>query len=161
MLIDGKLKSSGFSLEPLRPPRTPANSEPQGTPKGRADNPRRSSPWKQPSTRRQCRQSAPTWSAGVSRSSRTAGRTAPTASTSSPGEEDDLVFVLAQIAEDRGDGFPEEKVDRAALEKVVTAYLAKSDGNTDCAIRFDFVSMLVIGDSRAFLRHHRNCLSET
>lgn len=75
-------------------------------------------------------------------------------------EDGDLVFVIAEITEDRGDGFPEEKVDRAALEKVVTAYLAKSDGGADCAIRFDFVSMLAIGDSRAFLRHHRNCLSE-
>lgn len=75
-------------------------------------------------------------------------------------EDGDLVFVIAEIIEDRGDGFPEEKVDRAALEKVATAYLANSDGNADCAIRFDFVSMLVIGDSRAFLRHHRNCLSE-
>ena len=75
-------------------------------------------------------------------------------------EDGDLVFVVAEITEDRGDGFPEEKVDRAALEKAATAYLAKSDGNADCAIRFDFVSMLVIGDSRAFLRHHRNCLSE-
>lgn len=75
-------------------------------------------------------------------------------------EEDDLVFVLAEIAEDSGDGFPSEEIDRAALERVATAYLAQADGDANYAVRFDFVSIIVIGDSRAFLRHHRNCLSE-
>jgi putative endonuclease len=75
-------------------------------------------------------------------------------------EEDDLVFVLAEVTEDRGDGFPSEEIDRAPLERVAAAYLAQAAGSADCAVRFDFVSMIVIGDSRAFLRHHRNCLSE-
>lgn len=75
-------------------------------------------------------------------------------------EDGDLVFVVAEITEDRGDGFPEEKVDRAALERVAAAYLAQAAGSADYAVRIDFVSMLVLGGSRAFLRHHRNCLSE-
>lgn len=75
-------------------------------------------------------------------------------------EEDDLVFVVAEVVEDGGDGFPSEEFDRAALERVAAAYLAQVDGDADCAVRFDFVSMIVVGDSRAFLRHHRNCLSE-
>jgi putative endonuclease len=75
-------------------------------------------------------------------------------------EEDDLVFVVTKITEDRGDGFPSEEIDRAALERVAAAYLAQADGDANYAVRFDFVSMIVIGDSRAFLRHHRNCLSE-
>ena len=75
-------------------------------------------------------------------------------------EEDDLVFVVTEITEDSGDGFPSEDFNRAALERVAAAYLAQTDCDADCAVRFDFVSMVVIGDSRAFLRHHRNCLSE-
>lgn len=75
-------------------------------------------------------------------------------------EEDDLVFVVTEVVEDRGGGFPEEKVDRAPLERVAAAYLAQAAGSADCAVRFDFVSMIVLGGSRAFLRHHRNCLSE-
>lgn len=75
-------------------------------------------------------------------------------------EEDDLVFVITEVVQDGGDGFPEEKVDRAALERVAAAYLAQAAGSADYAVRFDFVSMLVLGGSRAFLRHHRNCLSE-
>lgn len=75
-------------------------------------------------------------------------------------EEDDLVFVVTEVVEDSGNGFPSEEFDRAALERVATAYLAQADGAADYAVRFDFVSMIVIGDSRAFLRHHRNCLSE-
>jgi putative endonuclease len=75
-------------------------------------------------------------------------------------EEDDLVFVITEVVQDGGDGFPEEKVDRAVLERVAAAYLAQAAGSADYAVRFDFVSMLVLGGSRAFLRHHRNCLSE-
>ncbi|MGI6127973.1 MAG: YraN family protein [Planifilum sp.] len=74
-------------------------------------------------------------------------------------EGDDLVFVITKVIEDGGDGFPSEEFDRAALERVAAAYLAQADGDADCAVRFDFVSMIVVGDSRAFLRHHRNCLS--
>jgi putative endonuclease len=75
-------------------------------------------------------------------------------------EDGDLVFVVTEVVEDGGDGFPSEEFDRAALERVAAAYLAQADGDADYAVRFDFVSMIVIGDSRAFLRHHRNCLSE-
>jgi putative endonuclease len=44
-------------------------------------------------------------------------------------EEDDLVFVVTEVVEDRGGGFPEEKVDRAPLERVAAAYLAQAAGS--------------------------------
>ena len=75
-------------------------------------------------------------------------------------EDDDLVFVLAEITEDRGDGFPLRGVRPGGARAGRGAYLAQADGDAGYAVRFDFVSMIVIGDSRAFLRHHRNCLSE-
>lgn len=74
-------------------------------------------------------------------------------------EGGDLVFVATAIIEEPNSGSSEEKsiIDRAMFERVAAAYLAKSDVSGDCAIRFDFVSMLVLSDSRAFLRHHRSC----
>ncbi len=56
-------------------------------------------------------------------------------------------------------GFPEEgPADREGLERLAAAYLERF-GEGDIAIRFDIVGMMVLGDSRGFLRLHRNTLS--
>lgn len=75
-------------------------------------------------------------------------------------EEGDLVFIGCQLRQNSGEGFPEEALDRDFLERLVAAYLAEHLDSGDCAIRFDVVSMLILGDDRAFLRHHRNALCE-
>ena len=73
-------------------------------------------------------------------------------------EDGDLVFVTVKGSEGSG-GFPEEgPADREGLERLAAAYL-EHFGEGDATIRFDIVSMMVLGDSRGFLRLHRNALS--
>lgn len=76
-------------------------------------------------------------------------------------DEDDLVFVNCQITQNGGKGFPEEDADRAALERLAAAYLAEHLDSEDIRIRFDVVSMLIVGESRALLRHHLNALGRS
>ena len=52
----------------------------------------------------------------------------------------------------------EDPADREGLERLAAAYL-EHFGEDDIAVRFDIVSMMVLGDSRGFLRLHRNALS--
>ena len=73
-------------------------------------------------------------------------------------ENDDLVFIKCTIHGNEGEGIPEEKPDRKAFERIAAAYLTESDCDNS-TVRFDLVSLLVIGDSRALLRHHINALS--
>lgn len=73
-------------------------------------------------------------------------------------EDGDPVFVTVKISEGSG-GFPEEgPADREGLERLAAAYL-EHFGEGDVAVRFGIVSMMVLGDSRGFLRLHRNALS--
>lgn len=75
-------------------------------------------------------------------------------------EEDALVFISCQLRQNSGEGFSEEALDRGSLERLAAAYLTEHLDSGDCAVRFDAVSMLVLGEDRALLRHHRNALSE-
>lgn len=75
-------------------------------------------------------------------------------------EEGDLVFIGCQLRQNSGEGFPEEALDRDSLERLAAAYLAEHLDSGNCAVRFDLVSMLILGGDRAFLRHHRNALCE-
>lgn len=74
-------------------------------------------------------------------------------------EDGDTVFVLTRVRMDDGSGFPDEDLDRGALERLAAAYLAQADGDCNVTVRFDVVSLIVLGDHRAFLRNHRNALS--
>lgn len=73
-------------------------------------------------------------------------------------DEDDLVFVHCQVAQNGGEGLSEEDAGRVALERLAAAYLAEHLDSEDIRIRFDVVSMLIVGESRALLRHHLNAL---
>jgi putative endonuclease len=75
-------------------------------------------------------------------------------------DEEDLVFVTCLVKQNDGEGSPKEALDRDSLERLAAAYLAEHLNHEDCQVRFDAVSMLVLSDDRAFLRHHRNVLSE-
>lgn len=73
-------------------------------------------------------------------------------------DEGELVFVSCRIHRNRGEGFPEDGLDRASLERLAAAYLAEHLDSEDIRIRFDVASMLIVGESRALLRHHLNAL---
>ena len=76
-------------------------------------------------------------------------------------EGDVLVFAEVAVTRDSGRGFPRERSDeacRTAREASALAYLAEHDV-TDMMVRFDTVSLVVLGGDRALVRHHINCLS--
>ncbi|QKF07062.1 YraN family protein [Berryella wangjianweii] len=75
-------------------------------------------------------------------------------------EKDDLVFIGCQLRQNSGEGFPEEVLDRDSLERMATSCLTEHLDSSDCTVRFDLASMLILNDSRALLHHHRNALSE-
>lgn len=74
-------------------------------------------------------------------------------------EDDALAFITCSVTENGGDGFPEEHLDRDSLERVAIAFLAANPDNTNCTVRFDYLNMLVVGESRALIRHHKGCMS--
>ncbi len=75
-------------------------------------------------------------------------------------EEDDLVFISCQLRQNNGEGFPKEVPDRNSLERLAASCLTEHIDSGDCTVRFDLVSILILNDERALLRHHRNALSE-
>lgn len=74
-------------------------------------------------------------------------------------DEGELVFITCKIRENTGKGIGDEKLDRDMFERIAAAYLAEHIDLPEGTVRFDTVSMLILGDSKALLRHHRNALS--
>ncbi len=74
-------------------------------------------------------------------------------------DDDDLVFVAVRIRENDGNGIPSDEASRRAFERVAAAYLAERPGIPEGAVRFDVVSMLVLSEDRALIRHHVNAIS--
>lgn len=72
--------------------------------------------------------------------------------------DDNLVFVTCLARMNDGEGFPDEAVDRKANERLAIAYLTDHPESGECTIRFDVVSLIVTGETRASLPHHRNAL---
>lgn len=75
-------------------------------------------------------------------------------------DEDALVFISCTIRTNDGNGLGSEQVNRKAFERVAAAYLAEHLDIPEGTVRYDTVSMLVLSDSRALIRHHLNALSE-
>ena len=77
-------------------------------------------------------------------------------------EEDGvLVFIEVKTRSNAEKGFPEEAVDarkRNRYESIAGYYLSEHDF-VDKAVRFDVISILVVGENSAFLRHHRYAFS--
>lgn len=78
-------------------------------------------------------------------------------------EDDAVVFVdvYARLGADRG--MPEDggEASRERREIAAATWLSEHDGEeglVDLPIRFDSIAMMVIGESRALLRHHINCV---
>ncbi|MCB5390657.1 MULTISPECIES: YraN family protein [Eggerthella] len=74
-------------------------------------------------------------------------------------ERDELVFIATR-ATNGGNKLPAEKVSRRSLERIAAAYLSSNIELPEGAVRFDFISMLILGDSKALIRHHRNALGD-
>ena len=70
-------------------------------------------------------------------------------------EDGELVFVAAKVASE-GNAFPVRK----SLERVAAAYLAASSDIPEGSIRFDVISLLVLGPSKALIRHHINAIGD-
>lgn len=76
-------------------------------------------------------------------------------------EDGALVFVDVRARRDTDEGFPPEfptAAERTRREMVALAYLAEHDV-AEMAVRFDNIALMVVGESRALLRHHVGCLS--
>lgn len=71
-------------------------------------------------------------------------------------EDDTLVFVAvkAKLGE-----LPSEKVSRKRAEKVASRYLSGLAYLDEFTVRFDCLSLNVLANDRAFVRHHVGCLS--
>lgn len=75
--------------------------------------------------------------------------------------DDSLVFVEVKTRRDCDKGFPSEAVNAAKrdkYEKIALAYLKTYDV-VDICVRFDVVSIVVISDDRALMRHHIGAFS--
>ena len=75
-------------------------------------------------------------------------------------DDGELVFISCTVRVNDGGGLGTEQVNRKAFERVAAAYLAEHLDIPEGAVRHDVVSMLVLGDSKALIRHHLNALSE-
>jgi len=75
---------------------------------------------------------------------------------------DYLVFVEVKTRTHIEKGMPEEAVDakkRARYEKIACWFLADFE-ETDIPLRFDVISLVVVGEDRAMLRHHVNAFGQ-
>lgn len=78
-------------------------------------------------------------------------------------EDDAIVFVDVYARRGTDRGMPEGGgvASHERREIAAAAWLAEhgdEEGFVDLPIRFDSIAMMVIGESRALLRHHINCL---
>lgn len=75
-------------------------------------------------------------------------------------ESDDLVFVDVSARPNSGAGFGDGRNDREAMELLAVSWLAENDFAESVGVRFDKISMIVVGEDRALLRHHINAFGE-
>ena len=74
---------------------------------------------------------------------------------------DAIVFVDVSARRDADKSFPSERCNagvRERREMVALAWFAEHEEAVDMAVRFDNIALLVMGDSRAMIRHHLNVL---
>lgn len=73
-------------------------------------------------------------------------------------EDGTLAFVQVQSRHGSESGLPEEDLGpnaRAAMELAAMRFMEDHD-EPNCRVRFDEISVVFIGESRAFIRHHQN-----
>ncbi|MEF9875311.1 MAG: YraN family protein [Gordonibacter sp.] len=74
-------------------------------------------------------------------------------------EDDELVFITTTIRTDATHGMGPEEIDRDSAERVALAWLKDHVESPEGTVRFDVITMVILGDHKALLRHHRNCLA--
>ncbi len=74
-------------------------------------------------------------------------------------DDEELVFVDTAIKCGSYD-MPKEEPDQERFERIAAAYLAESEVEGLTSIRYDIVSLLVVGSEKALLRHHKNVLND-
>lgn len=69
-----------------------------------------------------------------------------------------VAFVKVNIREATETGFPEDWFSRSACEREAEKWLINNTNDNDPTfrVRFDSISLLVLSEHRAFLRHHLN-----
>ena len=72
---------------------------------------------------------------------------------------DVLVFIDVTVRNGFEGFIPESETDREAMEVLAARYLAQADVDANVEVRFDIISMMVIGEDRAMLKHHINAFS--
>lgn len=75
-------------------------------------------------------------------------------------DDEDLVFITCTIRTNDGSGLGSEKVNRKTFERIAATYLAEHLDIPEGTVRHDVVSMLILSEDRALIRHHLNALSE-
>ena len=73
---------------------------------------------------------------------------------------DVLVFIDVTVRSGFEGFVPESQTDREAMEVLAARYLAEADVDANVEIRFDIISMMVVREDRAMLKHHINAFSE-
>lgn len=76
-------------------------------------------------------------------------------------DEEWLVFVEVKTRRNTDKGFPSDAVDarkREKYERIALAYAAEYSG-TEVPVRFDVVSIVVVGNGKAMIRHHMNAFT--
>ena len=75
-------------------------------------------------------------------------------------EDDTLVFIDVTVRNGFEGFVPESETDREAMEVLAAKYLAQTGDEPNFEVRFDIISMMVIGETRAMIKHHINAFSE-
>ncbi len=76
-------------------------------------------------------------------------------------DDGNLVFVEVKTRSNEDRGMPEDEIGKDARrrnEMIAIDYLA-AHAVCDVRVRFDVISILVVSEDRAFLRHHRDAMS--
>ncbi|NTU88356.1 MAG: YraN family protein [Actinobacteria bacterium] len=76
-------------------------------------------------------------------------------------EDEDIVFIEVKTRKGIEKGMPEDAVTptkRDRYERIAASFL-ENNAFVNCFVRFDVIAILVVGENRALLRHHRGAFS--
>jgi putative endonuclease len=76
-------------------------------------------------------------------------------------DHDELVFIDVTVSEDQEKGFLDGNPNQNQMEIMAARWLAASSpADGDLKVRFDTISLIVLNEQRAFMRHHTNVFSQ-
>lgn len=77
-------------------------------------------------------------------------------------DDGNIVFVQVSVRDSSSKGLPSEAMSnskRMRLERMAIEYLKDNAADFRGGIRFDTIGIVVVGDDRAFIRHHINAMT--